>query len=98
MNHFLSVEASSSKGQAMVRDLVFSCIVVGGKNKYLINGKLAQPIQVQNLFHSLQLNVNNYHITKVFNMKPPEILSVCTSKKEWRKNGEGKLLLTLGGD
>ncbi|KAL0723333.1 hypothetical protein Bca4012_037932 [Brassica carinata] len=55
----------------MVRDLVFSCIVVGGNNKYLINGKIAQPIQVQNLFHSLKLSVNNYHITKVLNMKPP---------------------------
>ncbi|KAG7014830.1 Structural maintenance of chromosomes protein 2-1 [Cucurbita argyrosperma subsp. argyrosperma] len=58
-------------------------IVVGGRNKYLINGKLAQPVQVQNLFHSVQLNVNNPHflimqgrITKVLNMKPPEILSM----------------------
>ncbi|KAH9678438.1 Structural maintenance of chromosomes protein 2-1 [Citrus sinensis] len=58
-------------------------IVVGGRNKYLINGKLAQPSQVQTLFHSVQLNVNNPHflimqgrITKVLNMKPPEILSM----------------------
>ncbi|CAK8561036.1 unnamed protein product [Lathyrus sativus] len=58
-------------------------IVVGGRNKYMINGKLAQPNQVQNLFHSVQLNVNNPHflimqgrITKVLNMKPPEILSM----------------------
>ncbi|KAI4332735.1 hypothetical protein L6164_017619 [Bauhinia variegata] len=58
-------------------------IIVGGRNKYLINGKLAQPSQVQNLFHSVQLNVNNPHflimqgrITKVLNMKPPEILSM----------------------
>lgn len=58
-------------------------IVVGGRNKYLINGRLAQPNQVQNLFHSVQLNVNNPHflimqgrITKVLNMKPPEILSM----------------------
>ncbi|KAL6548040.1 Structural maintenance of chromosomes protein 2-2 [Orobanche hederae] len=58
-------------------------IVVGERNKYLINGKLAQPSQVQNLFHSVQLNVNNPHflimqgrITKVLNMKPPEILSM----------------------
>ncbi|KAG2711066.1 hypothetical protein I3760_04G059500 [Carya illinoinensis] len=58
-------------------------IVVGGRNKYLINGKLAQPSQVQNLFHSVQLNVNNPHflimqgrITKVLNMKPPETLSM----------------------
>jgi structural maintenance of chromosome 2 len=57
--------------------------VVGGRNKYLINGKLAQPSQVQNLFHSVQLNINNPHflimqgrITKVLNMKPPEILSM----------------------
>ncbi|KAF6164612.1 hypothetical protein GIB67_032840, partial [Kingdonia uniflora] len=58
-------------------------IVVGGRNKYLINGRLSQPKQVQNLFHSVQLNVNNPHflimqgrITKVLNMKPPEILSM----------------------
>jgi structural maintenance of chromosome 2 len=38
-------------------------------------------LAVQNLFHSVQLNVNNPHflimqgrITKVLNMKPPEIL------------------------
>ncbi|KAI8564584.1 hypothetical protein RHMOL_Rhmol03G0191600 [Rhododendron molle] len=58
-------------------------IVVGGRNKYLVNGHLAQPSRVQNLFHSVQLNVNNPHflimqgrITKVLNMKPPEILSM----------------------
>ncbi|CAH9098018.1 unnamed protein product [Cuscuta europaea] len=58
-------------------------IVVGGRNKYLINGHLAQPSRVQNLFHSVQLNVNNPHflimqgrITKVLNMKPPEVLSM----------------------
>ena len=38
---------------------------------------------MQNLFHSVQLNVNNPHflimqgrITKVLNMKPPEILGL----------------------
>jgi len=38
-------------------------------------------LRAQNLFHSVQLNVNNPHflimqgrITKVLNMKPPEIL------------------------
>ncbi|KAG6549852.1 hypothetical protein Mapa_008834 [Marchantia paleacea] len=58
-------------------------IVVGGRNKYMINGHVRQPAQVQNLFHSVQLNVNNPHflimqgrITKVLNMKPPEILSM----------------------
>ena len=58
-------------------------IVIGGRNKYLINGHVAQPTGVQNLFHSVQLNVNNPHflimqgrITKVLNMKPPEILGM----------------------
>lgn len=58
-------------------------IVVGGKGKYLINGKNAQNKQVQDLFCSVQLNVNNPNflimqgrITKVLNMKPPEILSM----------------------
>ena len=58
-------------------------LVVGGRNKYLINGHAAQPSRVANLFHSVQLNVNNPHflimqgrITKVLNMKPPEILGM----------------------
>ena len=58
-------------------------VVIGGKNKYLINGHAVQASQVQNLFHSVQLNVNNPHflimqgrITKVLNMKPMEILSM----------------------
>lgn len=55
-------------------------VVVGGKNKYLINGTNATNTRVQDLFHSVQLNVNNPHflimqgrITKVLNMKPPEV-------------------------
>jgi structural maintenance of chromosome 2 len=58
-------------------------VLIGGKNKYLINGKNAPAGQVQNLFHSVQLNVNNPHflimqgrITKVLNMKPHEILGM----------------------
>lgn len=58
-------------------------IVVGGKGKYMINGKNAQYKQIQDLFCSVQLNVNNPNflimqgrITKVLNMKPPEILSM----------------------
>jgi len=58
-------------------------VVIGGKNKYLINGHNAQKGRVENFFHSVQLNVNNPHflimqgrITKVLNMKPPEILSM----------------------
>lgn len=58
-------------------------IIIGGRNKYMINGVTAQLNRVQNLFHSVQLNVNNPHflimqgrITKVLNMKPIEILGM----------------------
>ncbi|KAJ1459546.1 RecF/RecN/SMC [Pelagophyceae sp. CCMP2097] len=58
-------------------------VVIGGRNRYVINGRPAQAAQVANLFHSVQLNVNNPHflimqgrITKVLNMKPQEILSM----------------------
>lgn len=56
---------------------------LGGKSKYWINGKQASATQVQNLFYSVQLNVNNPHflimqgrITKVLGMRPPEILGL----------------------
>lgn len=55
-------------------------IILGGKNKYLINGSNVTNKRVQDLFCSIQLNVNNPHflimqgkITKVLNMKPPEV-------------------------
>ena len=58
-------------------------VLIGGKSKYLINGRVSPAGQVQNLFHSVQLNVNNPHflimqgrITKVLNMKPYEILGM----------------------
>lgn len=58
-------------------------VIIGGRNKYMINGHTAQVSQIQNLFHSVQLNVNSPHflimqgrITKILNMKPLEILSM----------------------
>eukprot|EP01132_Coremiostelium_polycephalum_P001504 gene1504-1896_t len=58
-------------------------VAIGNRNKYLINGHNAQQNRVLNLFHSVQLNINNPHflimqgrITKVLNMKPPEILAM----------------------
>ncbi|NWU28281.1 SMC2 protein, partial [Dyaphorophyia castanea] len=58
-------------------------VVIGGKNKYLINGVNAANSRVQDLFCSVGLNVNNPYflimqgqITKVLNMKPPEILAM----------------------
>ncbi|XP_010576444.1 PREDICTED: structural maintenance of chromosomes protein 2 [Haliaeetus leucocephalus] len=58
-------------------------VVIGGRNRYLINGVNATSSRVQDLFRSVGLNVNNPHflimqgrITKVLNMKPPEILAM----------------------
>ncbi|XP_029859166.1 structural maintenance of chromosomes protein 2 isoform X2 [Aquila chrysaetos chrysaetos] len=58
-------------------------VVIGGRNRYLINGVNATNARVQDLFCSVGLNVNNPHflimqgrITKVLNMKPPEILAM----------------------
>ena len=36
-------------------------VVIGGRNKYLINGHAVQANTVQDLFHAVQLNVNNPH-------------------------------------
>ncbi|XP_011261694.2 structural maintenance of chromosomes protein 2 [Camponotus floridanus] len=58
-------------------------VIIGGKNKYMLNGSNVPNKRVQDLFCSVQLNVNNPHflimqgrITKVLNMKPVEILSM----------------------
>ncbi|ODV89395.1 hypothetical protein CANCADRAFT_139250 [Tortispora caseinolytica NRRL Y-17796] len=58
-------------------------IVLGGGSKYLINGKRATQEDVQRMFRSVQLNVNNPNflvmqgqITKVLNMRPQDILSM----------------------
>jgi structural maintenance of chromosome 2 len=49
----------------------------------MVNGKVMTQDEVAKLFHSVSLNVNNPHflimqgkITKVLNMKPPEILAM----------------------
>eukprot|EP00924_Labyrinthula_sp_SR-Ha-C_P012997 augustus_masked-scaffold_12-processed-gene-6.52-mRNA-1 protein AED:0.04 eAED:0.06 QI:0/-1/0/1/-1/1/1/0/1286 len=58
-------------------------VIIDGKNRYLLNGRVVQANKIQDLFHSVQLNVNNPHflimqgrITKVMNMKPLEILGM----------------------
>ncbi len=79
-------------------------IVVGGKNKYLVNGHNATNKVVENLFQSVQLNVNNPHflimqgqITKVLNMKAPEILALIeeTAGTRMFEDRRGKALSTL---
>jgi hypothetical protein len=58
-------------------------IAVGGLTKYLLNGHKTTLQVLQNLFQSVQLNINNPNflimqgkITKVLNMKPQEILGM----------------------
>lgn len=58
-------------------------VVVGGRNKHMINGRTVRSKQVHNLFHSVQLDVNNPHflimqgrIVKMMNMKPLEVLGL----------------------
>ncbi|KAF1913158.1 RecF/RecN/SMC [Ampelomyces quisqualis] len=58
-------------------------IVLGGTSKYLIDGHRAQQQSVQNLFQSVQLNINNPNfmiaqgkIMQVLNMKAKEILGM----------------------
>ena len=58
-------------------------IKLGGRHKFLINGRNAQQAAVLNLFQSVQLNIANPHflimqghIAKVLNMKPLETLSM----------------------
>jgi len=79
-------------------------IVIGGRNRYLLNSHNVQQNQIQNLFHSVSLNVNNPHflimqgrITKVINMKPQETLSMIeeaagTRMYENKKSGALKTL------
>ena len=60
-----------------------SQIAVGNVSKYLLNGHKSTLQALQNLFQSVQLNINNPNflimqgkITKVLNMKPAEILGM----------------------
>lgn len=55
-------EATSPVGYEQCPEVaVTRQVLIGGKSKYLINGRNAPASQVQNLFHSVQLNVNNPH-------------------------------------
>ncbi|XP_049851135.1 structural maintenance of chromosomes protein 2-like [Schistocerca gregaria] len=59
-------------------------VLTGGRAmKYKLNGRMCQVSEVRNLFHSVQLNIENPHflvmqgrITKVLNMRPREILGL----------------------
>ncbi|KAK4336854.1 hypothetical protein RND71_043403 [Anisodus tanguticus] len=58
-------------------------INLNNSSKYFINGDKKTTSQVNDFFHSVQLNINNPHflimqgrITKVINMKPREVLGM----------------------
>ena len=68
-------------------------MAIGGRNKYLINGHLAQQNCVQNLFNSVQLNIKQAHflimqgrITKVINMSLIELLGLIAEAAETKVN------------
>ncbi|EPY53816.1 condensin complex subunit Cut14 [Schizosaccharomyces cryophilus OY26] len=72
-------------------------VIMGGTSKYLINGHRALQQNVQNLFQSVQLNINNPNflimqgrITKVLNMKSIEILSMIEEASGTRMFEERK--------
>ena len=57
--------------------------MLGGKTKYLVNGKNETQQEVSNMFQSVQLNIQNPNflimqgkITHVLNMKPQQILGM----------------------
>lgn len=79
--------------------------MLGGTSKYLINGHRAQQQTVQNLFQSVQLNINNPNflimqgkITKVLNMKAVEILAMIEEAAGTRmfEDRRDKALKTMG--
>lgn len=58
-------------------------IIIGGRDRYLLNSRIAQVKEIRDFFHCCQLNINNPHfmiqqgkITKVINMKPKEVLGL----------------------
>ena len=55
--------------------LYFLKVVIGGRNKYLINGCNANNTRVQDLFRSVQLNVNNPHFL-IMQVRPVDLDAV----------------------
>ncbi|CDJ67705.1 structural maintenance of chromosomes protein, putative [Eimeria necatrix] len=58
-------------------------IIIGGRDRYLLNSRIAQVKEIKDFFQCCQLNINSPHfmiqqgkITKVINMKPKELLGL----------------------
>ncbi|KAJ1737582.1 Structural maintenance of chromosomes protein 2 [Coemansia sp. Benny D160-2] len=88
---FNAITGLNGSGKSNILDAIcfvlgirnYKLIMVGGKNKYMINGHTAQEHAVANMLQSVQLSINNPHflimqgkITQVLNMQPPEILAM----------------------
>lgn len=81
-------------------------IAIGGRERFVMNGHNARMSDIQTVFQSVQLNVNHPHflvmqgrITKVINMKPPEILgmieeSAGTRLYEMKRSESAKKIAT----
>ena len=104
----IKVQIQNSTCPCFLFDLTFHFVilqvVIGGRNKYLINGSNANNTRVQDLFRSVQLNVNNPHflimqgrITKVLNMKPPEVSNHFESQNHTVINQMYIILRSLSG-
>ena len=57
-------------------------VICGGKQKFFLNGRIAQQSTIKAFFHSVSMNVDNPHflvlqgtVHKLLNMKPVEVLS-----------------------
>lgn len=76
--------ALSARWETLLKDTRLRAqIALNGTSKYIVCGHRATQQAVQNLFQSVQLNINNPNfvimqgkITKVLNMRPQEILSM----------------------
>ena len=58
--------------------------MIGGRDKYLINGHAALQGRVADLFHSVQLNVNNPH----FLIMQGRVTKVCLFRSRVCAEGE----------
>lgn len=72
-------------------------IAIPNISKYLLNGHKIEQHRIQTLFQSVQLNINNPNflimqgrITKVLNMRPPEILGMIEEAAGTRMYEERK--------
>ena len=73
-----SVKQQSPLGYEAFDEITVSRqVVIGGRNKYLINGSNALPSRVQDLFRSVSLNVNNPHFLIMQVRRDDKFLKYC---------------------